>query len=127
MHISTIGLLTILLPTIAVGAILESKSWKDFESMMTKGGTYCLLLVWKIHLNENLDFLKVPCDKYPSVKCFYGLEGATTQESTSFDLHFNNIAIPAFAFFKDGKQVKMFDRKTSIYETEIEAEMKALQ
>ncbi|XP_039291650.1 uncharacterized protein LOC111055307 [Nilaparvata lugens] len=91
MHIIfTIGILTI----------------ADFESMMKKGGSYCLILVCEYNKDKDLQTLEAYCHNYPTVKCYYGLEGAKDrgQPDTSFNTHFQNKGTPAFFFFKNGNQ-----------------------
>ncbi|XP_039291649.1 uncharacterized protein LOC111052583 [Nilaparvata lugens] len=129
MHISTICLLTIFLHSIASGAIPESKSWNEFEAMMKGGGTYCLIVVYNYNMDENLKAIEPVCENYPSVKCYYGIQGASksNQPHTSFDNHFKNPATPAFFFFKNGQQVKVIAHSsTGISMVDVDAAFKSL-
>ncbi|XP_039291678.1 uncharacterized protein LOC120353101 [Nilaparvata lugens] len=115
MHIFTIGILTIFLHSITEGGIQQSKSWADFESMMRRGGSYCLMLVCDYNKDEDVKKLEVYCDYYKTVKCYYGLEGDRDrgQPQTSFDKHFLNKGAPAFFFFKNGKQVTVLQHDST--------------
>ncbi|XP_039291457.1 uncharacterized protein LOC111057961 [Nilaparvata lugens] len=123
MHISTICLLTIFLPSIAVGSMPESKSWAEFESMMKGGGSYCLTLVYDFDKSQ-LDIVQAYCNNYTTVKCYYGMEGAENhhQPDTSFNTHFKNRATPFLAFFKNGQQVTVIGHTvTGVKSPEINA------
>nr|ASL04996.1 hypothetical protein [Nilaparvata lugens] len=133
MHISTICLLTIFLPSIAVGLLevnmQESKSWAEFESIMKGGGSYCLTLLYDFDKNELAD-VEAFCNIYPTVKCYYGMEGAENrhQPDTSFNTHFKNGATPFLAFFKNGQQVTVIGHTvTGIKGTDFKAGFEAVK
>nr|ASL05026.1 hypothetical protein [Nilaparvata lugens] len=114
MHIYTIGILTIFLHSIAVGVVQESKSWADFESAMKKNGSYALVLVDDSNKDIATPFLDGYCIGYPNVKCYYGMEGNSTQPQTSFNQHFKNNGTPVFILYKDGKQY-LFIKRVDLY------------
>ncbi|XP_039291920.1 uncharacterized protein LOC120353176 [Nilaparvata lugens] len=120
MHLFTLGFLAILFPRMMFGLVQEVKSWADFESAMGKSGLYALVLVDDSSKDLATAFLDVDCVNYPKVKCYYGMEGNSTQPETSFNQHFKTNVAPAFFFFKDGKEVSSIIKKRPVLGPEVD-------
>ncbi|XP_039291667.1 uncharacterized protein LOC111059238 [Nilaparvata lugens] len=111
----------------AKGAIQEAKSWDEFESIMKKGGYFCLVLLDYPTKEDSIIIVDQACIRYPKVKCYYGMADPKAPP-TSFNAHYHSVGIPALYYYKDGKLIKTIDHPSDVDTTrdEIEAGLASL-
>ncbi|XP_039280702.1 uncharacterized protein LOC120350601 isoform X1 [Nilaparvata lugens] len=117
----------LLLPFNAIVAIQEAKSWDEFESIMTKGGCFCLVLLDYPTKEDSIKIMNEACNSYPKVKCYYGMADPKAPP-TSFNVHYHSVGIPALYYYKDGKLITTIDHPSDVDTTrgEIEAGLASL-